>query len=164
MIQVFKYFSSVLMLLICFMSTVEASADNEQRHVVKVLLKDGNTLSFEFDEEPTFKLGASVIIKTNSYEVVGEYAYGQILKIFPDEHSSSDIKDVRTTTFTLANNKLYVDNISSESHVYVYSIDGKSVSAEIEKTDNNLTVDLSSLSKGAYIVKINNLSYKILKK
>lgn len=164
MIQGIKYFSSALVLLLFFSSTLTISADNQQMHIVKVLIKGGETLSFEFDEEPTFKLGTSVIIKTKSYEVIGEYAYGQVLKIYPDTKSSSDIKDASISTFKLANNKLFVDNVATGSNVNVYSIDGKIISADIEKRDNNLTVDLSSLNRGTYIVKINNLSFKILKK
>lgn len=48
--------------------------------------------------------------------------------------------------------------------VKVYSVGGQEVNADVQKSDDVITVNLNGLGKGAYIVKVGDASFKVLKK
>lgn len=59
---------------------------------------------------------------------------------------------------------VYVDGLSEMEHVYVYGIDGRQRSAEIEQHVHGVAVHLEQLPKGYYIIRTENQSFKIYKK
>ena len=48
--------------------------------------------------------------------------------------------------------------------VWLYSADGVLISRHSADADGNLSIPMSSLAQGVYIIKAHNLSYKISKK
>lgn len=136
-------------------------------YTINVDLKTGETLKYSFDDEPTFVLGSTVVLKSKSVEVSDqELAYGNILKIYVTQSEASGINETQATTgtFRFSANEAFFGNVGENAKVSFYSVDGKQVNVDVQHLGQDVKVDLSSLSKGLYIIKVNNKSYKLLTK
>ena len=57
-----------------------------------------------------------------------------------------------------------VNGVTDSMSAGLYGVDGKAVSADIERGDRQVTFHLNSLSQGVYIIRIGKQSFKIYKK
>ena len=57
-----------------------------------------------------------------------------------------------------------VDGVAEGASSALFSLDGKSVPAEIERNDCQVTFHLNALPQGVYIIRIGQQSFKIIKK
>lgn len=57
-----------------------------------------------------------------------------------------------------------VNGVTDGMSAGLYGVDGKAVSADIERGDRQVTFHLNSLSQGVYIIRIGKQSFKIYKK
>lgn len=57
-----------------------------------------------------------------------------------------------------------VDGVAEGMSSALFSLDGKSVPAEIERNDRQVTFHLNALPQGVYIIRIGQQSFKIIKK
>lgn len=64
----------------------------------------------------------------------------------------------------LNSSMLQLSGISKGTIVKMYSLEGKMVSQDTASNDGIITISLSQLPKGAYIVRTNQKSFKIIKK
>jgi len=57
-----------------------------------------------------------------------------------------------------------IEGIDDDDTARLYAIDGRVVTAEMERSGSRLTIYLGSLPQGVYIIRIGNQSFKIYKK
>jgi hypothetical protein len=57
-----------------------------------------------------------------------------------------------------------VDGVAEGMSSALFSLDGKSVPAEIERNDRQVTFHLNALPHGVYIIRVGQQSFKIIKK
>lgn len=110
------------------------------------------------------------------------YFEGEILK-FKTDSFSTDLDNISSFKFDNVDRELVtsLNSLKADNHiavafkdgkaiqihgvsvadVHVYSVDGRSVNAEINNHQGGITINFSSLPVGIYIVKVNNQSYKI---
>ncbi len=122
-----------------------------------VSFNDGSKIEFALSTLPevTFgddKMTVKTTSTTASYELwkVSTFTYG----------TTTDIKQVsQDNHFAWEGDRIIVDGKANK--VSIYSLDGKSVSISPIINNDKTIISLEGLTKGVYIIKINNKSIKI---
>lgn len=122
-----------------------------------VSFNDGSKIEFALSTLPevTFgddKMTVETTSTTASYELwkVSTFTYG----------TTTDIKQVsQDTRFAWEGDRIIVDGKANK--VSIYSLDGKAVSISPIINNDKTIISLEGLTKGVYIIKINNKSIKI---
>lgn len=81
-----------------------------------------------------------------------------------DEDDPNAIEDVQAGQGISYSANMIVAHASDVTTVKVYTIGGAEVKADVQKSDDMVTVNLNGLAKGAYIVSLGKTSLKVLKK
>lgn len=122
-----------------------------------VSFNDGSKIEFALSTLPevTFgddKMTVKTTSTTASYELwkVSTFTYG----------ITTDIKQVnQDTQFAWEGDRIIVDGKANK--VSIFSLDGKAVSISPITSNDKTIISLEGLTKGVYIIKINNKSIKI---
>ena len=122
-----------------------------------VSFNDGSKIEFALSSLPevTFgddKMTVKTTSTTASYELwkVSTFTYG----------TTTDIKQVsQDIHFACEGDRIIVDGKANK--VSIYSLDGKAVSISPIINNDKTIISLEGLTKGVYIIKINNKSIKI---
>ena len=134
----------------------------------------GKDTQNDIDELPKFECEATsespqgtypIILlggEDNNYELTLLDGMLTILESIDDAVKGS--KDTLKTTFNLQNNYFYVSNLIVGQRVTLYSIDGKQLKTDIANDFGKVVINLKELTRGIYLVKVNNVTYKFLKK
>ena len=110
-----------------------------------------------------FLLGRSVL--TDMLPNDGTQAVEQIGALFAVVRDSTCDTCRRDTRISLFNAQtVVVDGVAEGMSSALFSLDGKSVPAEIERNDRQVTFHLNALPQGVYIIRIGQQSFKIIKK
>ena len=128
-----------------------------------VWLSDGEKVYFDLNDNPQTSFSESgVSIETNMLKI--SYPFNHIIK-YTYEDSSTDIVDLKANEMRVYMNEngLVFDNIKHGTLINIVTIDGKII--DTLKVDNgkNFTIPLNKYTNGVYLIKINNITYKILK-
>lgn len=147
-----KFAASLIMLL--FLGTHTFA----QRSLV-VWLKNGSRVAIELEGNPktTFK-GNDLVIESHMYTV--SYPTSDVLRYtFESEGTSVKGMSDNTVRVTQSDDVFYISNLKKDSSVELYSADGKLVSKS-----NSSFISLAGMPAGAYAIKVDGATYKILKR
>lgn len=111
------------------------------------------------ETNPVMKfVDGKIVVNTDTYE------FSNVKNFYiSDEDDPVGIKStVAKKNVQFANNTLVVKG--NAQNVNVYSVNGAKVEAAMSETDGYVSVDMSGLQKGTYVVKIGDSSVKVLKK
>lgn len=151
-------------LALCF-TTMTANAQNTRqvwRKTIVVATLDGATMEYLIDENtkvrverPFLVIETEGVVLNYELEKMGQLRYGRRLVDGIEDIDSSPL-------FSFDNETLYFEHLPENSLVGVFTTDGKQVVSR--RCSGTTQIPLRSLSPGAYIVKVNNDSYKIVKR
>ncbi len=126
--------------------------------------KDGSKVSYNLDEQPktTFTSEDLVIITTTS---TISYPLAKIQR-YTYEGAQLSVRDVKAQGISISHddNLIIVKGLASGKNVTVYSLDGVQLLSKLSGGTDQLTLSLSSLPLGAYIIKADEITYKFLKR
>ena len=151
-------------LLLLWLTAAGAWAQN----TIVVCQNDGTMARFAFTENPVVTYSAGELVMTTNKTSV-QYPINRLMKIYFDVGENSDgIKDVEASQpedvqFAFRDGALVVSGGEAGAIVNLYRLDG--VSAGQFRLDGNgsVTIPTGSLSKGLYIVKTKQVSFKFRK-
>ena len=125
---------------------------------------DGSKVMYALDEHPiTTFTSEGVTITTNSISVsypidnIQKYTYEGIASAIAIPKVDNDI------LISQKNNEFTFSNLKEGSSIQVYSVDGLLLHSIIV-AEKNVLVSLDSYPCGVYVIKANNVSYKVIKK
>lgn len=129
-----------------------------------VWAKDGTKVAYALAEKPKLTFTESeLVVKTDSIEVT--YALEQMSRFTYESGSVTGITNLRTDTpFSLINEALVFPALPANSMVSVYSLNGSLVFKKTIRTAGEYAFPLSGLNTGVYLVNVNAVTYKIIKK
>lgn len=138
---------------------------------VTFLLKNGNKVSFTFNEKPIVTFNdTDLAVNVKGVKLVS-YAYAEVKRIVVEEDIVSTIKSVSTNdqmrhvVFSLSNNILSVSGISTNEQVALYTTDGKLILCNRTNNEGCVAINISNLQQGVYIVRTQGgICYKLYKK
>lgn len=149
--------------------TVLASHDGD---VLRIVFKDGSEFGYSLDEKPVVTFdGTSVLVKTSNFSMTlpDNYSYSDIVKIdFVDKattgiEKSSQGSQLVTITY-LDGENVIISGVDKQAQWRLFGIDGKQYQVPSNLAGDALTISLSPLVKGVYIIRIDKYSFKIRKK
>ena len=122
--------------------------------------------SYSLEDNPVISFNNDIlVIKTDKIEL--SYPISDIAKYYftkEDTGISSVNGDVNNIHFNYTNTDfLLIEGIASEDNVNVYEINGRTCHVNIVRNSNSITIELRTLPKGIYLVKVNNHSFKLIR-
>ena len=154
---------NLFILLLLWLTAAGAWAQN----AIVVCQNDGTMAKFAFTEKPVVTYSAGELVMTTNKTSV-QYPMNRLLKIYFDVAEVPDGIDVEVTQpedvqFAFRDGALVVSGGEAGAIVNLYRLDG--VSAGQFRLDGNgtVTIPTGSLSKGLYIVKTKQVSFKFRK-
>ena len=142
-----------------------------QYHLI-VWMNDGKKLIYSTSEKPRIVYGATTILISSSNSSI-DYSGEQIVK-FTMQESETDIPidevidpimdEQPTQDLSYRSDKLTLSGFKAGTSVAVYNLSGQPMIIQKIGEDECLTLSLSALKSGLYVVKCGKQSYKIHKK
>ena len=140
-------------------------ADDRIFTVLTVYLKDGSQHEFKLFDKPqaTFRDG-NLCIQTKKDEV--SFALADVSHYNFEKGYYDRIEDTDQTgeALTFRDDEVTVRQLTEGTVVSVFSLDGKMVASATAPSSGTCSLSLRSLPTGVYVVKANDITYKILKK
>ena len=137
----------------------------ESKTLLVVRAKDGTQVAYALADKPkvTFTL-SDLVITTKGVEV--NYSLDNMVSFTYEANETSYITNLQTddTLFKLDGEYLLFPALKSNSTVSVFSIKGTIVFKRTLRENGEYAFPLSDLNAGVYIINVNGLSYKIMKK
>lgn len=127
--------------------------------------KDGQQFNYGFDDKPVIIYTATdLVLKTTMTEL--QFPLASIAKFtFTDiEDAVSPIKDSSSAQLKLDNYMVSITGTKPDVAVSVIGSDGKTIGTYKTDAGGSVTFSIADLPQGLYIINIDNLTCKILKK
>lgn len=138
---------------------------------VTFLLRNGQTVSFAFEQKPVVAVGATEMSISLAGVPKVSYAYADVLRVYLSDEDLTAVKPVISdksqakAMFSWIGGTLSVSGLSAAEQVSVYALDGKLVWSAKAQADGTLQLPLSTLRQGNYIVRTQGgISYKLFNK
>jgi hypothetical protein len=135
------------------------------RKFLVVETKDHIKTTYMLAEKPQVRfVGANLRVVSSKADVT--YNLSDILRFTYETRSVTGVSELRhePTTVDYTDGQLVVSGIKAGASVNVYSLEGKLVKQLTAEHAGTYRLSLSSLPQGTYIVKADNVSYKIMKR
>lgn len=149
--------------LLTFMSIASCFAVDEQTHLV-VWAKDGSKASYSLQDRPLIEFVENqILIKSNNLDIY--YDLQSISHFTYEDIMGTGVKNLLIEEqFKMTEDALLFSGIPVNSNLTISDINGKNVyNIKVENT-GKFAIPIKNFSKGLYIIKINNYSYKFIKK
>ena len=128
--------------------------------------KDGQEFSFGFEDKPIITYTDNdLVLKTSKTEL--QYPLASLAKFtFTDTATEVDAvqDDIKNPTFTIDGYEINITGTKAGINVSVISTDGKAIGTYKTDQDGSVSFSIADLSLGIYIIKSENLTFKVLKK
>ncbi len=147
----------ILLLTVFYSGTLSA-----QRLVI--WQKNGTKVSFDLDEQPKTTFTTEDLVITTATATIS-YPLGKIQR-YTYESGEVNVRDVKSKGICIWHDgdNIIIKGLPKGKSVTVYSIDGKQLLTKPSAGSERLTLSLSDLPAGAYVVKADEITYKFSKR
>lgn len=155
--------TKLLMLFLSF-TGFSAMADEPKTQLV-VWAKDGSHVAYALVEEPKVTFTETdLVITTNSVEV--SYSLANMVRFTYETNENAAVKNIKTDEvfFKLDGESLLFPALSAKSTVQLCALNGTLVFKKTVQTAGEYSFPLAYLPAGVYMVTVNGITYKIVKK
>lgn len=151
-----------VLLLLCFCLTT--MAEEAKTHLI-VWAKDGTKVAYALTEKPKITFtGTDLVITSNGIEV--NYILENMDRFTYESNSSSSVTNIETGKpyFKFEGEMLLFPDLKANSTVSIYSLNGALMFTKTVQEKGEYAFSISSMNAGVYIVNVNGLTYKIVKR
>ena len=126
--------------------------------------KDGSKVYYSLDEQPKTTFTIEDLVITTSTKTIN-YPLSQIQR-YTYEGGSLSVHDVEVkgVNVTQHEDEIIVDGLPVGKSANIFAVDGKLLLSKRSDGTNRLTISLSKLPSGVYIIKAESVTYKITKR
>lgn len=126
--------------------------------------KDGSKVSYNLDEQPKTTFTTEYLVITTTTKTIN-YPLSQILR-YTYEGGSLSVHniEVKGISVTQKEDEIIVDGLPAGKSATIFAVDGKQLLSKRSDGSNHITLSLSKLPSGVYIVKAEAVTYKITKR
>ena len=163
--QKYKLLTIVLLLTMLSMPT-GMRADDKQNTLI-VLTKDNVAHQFVLADKPTVTFeGTQLKVTCEKVSASASFNLAHVIRFTYDGKSATGIDEmtVDPAEISMQDGTLVISQMKANSTVNVYSTDGKLVRQLKAQRAGTYRLCLSSLRAGVYLVKADNITYKITKR
>ena len=136
------------------------------QNTITINQKDGQQFSFGFADKPVITYTENdLVLKTTKTEV--QYPLSSLSKItFTDAETGVDAirDDNQSPALTLDDYVINITGAKAGINVSLIATDGKTIGTYKTDQDGSVSFSIADLSLGIYIIKSENLTFKVLKK
>lgn len=94
---------------------------------------------------------------------INDYRFRLLLSPKGGNNSPTDTEDINNISIWMDNNVLHITGTPANSTLQIYNVSGAHILTQVI-SDTPYTYNLSHLSAGVYLIRINNYTYKVIKK
>ena len=157
---------TLLSLLLAFIAIAVQANDEYSTLVIETM--EGTKFEISLQKKPKVQLTDDKFIITCGKEITG-YTYGEMRKFFFKLSGNLEVKpsaDDRIIRVTFVDNTtVTISGIDNPEVIRLYTLDGSPAKPRVEVNDAIVTVSLSTLDAGIYILNIDNKqTFKLLKR
>lgn len=130
-----------------------------------VWAKDGTKVAYALADKPKVTFTETeMVITSNGIEV--NYALENMVRFTYENSSITGITDLKNgeTFFKLNGEALLFPSLKANSTMSVYSANGTLIFKQTVRKDGEYSFPISNLNTGVYMVNVNGITYKILKR
>lgn len=154
----------IILLMLLPLISIMAVADEPIDNLV-VWAKDGTKVAYALAEKPKVTFTETdLVITSNGIEV--NYVLENMARFTYEKSSSTRITNLENgeTSFKLDGELLLFPSLKANSTIAIYSTNGTLVFKQTVRQNGEYAFSVSNLNTGVYIVNVNDLSYKIIKR
>ena len=130
---------------------------------VTLLQKDGQQISFAFEEKPVITFSDNNLVITTA-SITLEYGIADIQKFFFSD-SQTAVENVKITpVLELDAYTVRIAGAKAGATVSLFGPDGKTLNSYKTDSEGSVSFSIAELPQGLYIISSDNLTCKILKK
>lgn len=152
----------LLLLMLLAVSWIAMQADQVQTLIVQ--LKNGSQTAFFLKDKPQVKFEGGNLKVTST---VGDtsFALSDVLRFTYTTKDPTGIDETVTapTGVNFQGDMLVISQLKANSDVSIYAVDGKQLRQLTAPHSGTYRLNLSELPAGLYLVKADNVTYKIVK-
>lgn len=152
------------LLLILFLLSFGLSLQAETNLVV--WKKDGSKVAFALTEKPTVTFSENSLMINTTTVSVG-YDLEDMAKFTYEDPESQGIRNIendKESSFKFDGEMLLFPSLKAGSKVAIHNLGGVLVFSRTIEAAGNYSFPISHLDKGVYVVSVDGLTYKIVKK
>lgn len=157
--------NQLFVILLILFSSVSVKA-TETVKAILLELKDGSIVTYTLSEEPVLSIeDESIIISTS--KVSSEYARSNVQEFrFEDVvNNLSSIKEGEIRILKMDENEIVISGIKCNDVCEMFELGGRRTLTNANSYNEITQINIGSLDKGVYVVKINgNKTFKFIKK
>lgn len=138
---------------------------DEPKTLLAVWAKDGTKVAYALAEQPKITFTETdLVITTNGVEV--NYTLEKMARFTYEYDDETSIRNLKTNevVFTLDGESLLFPAMTANSTVSIHALNGTLVFKKTVQTAGEYSFPLSNLATGVYMVTVNGLTYKIVKR
>lgn len=153
-----------LLALLLLFTCLSTMADEPKTQLV-VWAKDGTQVAYALAEKPKVTFTETdLVITANGVEM--NYSLGNMARFTYEDNTTTAVTNLQTgkSSFKLDGESLLFPSLKASSTISLYSLNGTLVFNKTIRTAGEYSFPLSGLNAGVYVVTVNGLTYKILKR
>ena len=154
----------ILFVLVLTCLSITMMADEPKMYLL-IWDNDNSSVAYALDDEPKITFSdTDLIIKTNNVEV--NYPLESMNRFTYETSKNTAIRNLQTdeVTFRIDGKSLLFPSLKANSKISLYSLNGTLVFTRIIQEMGEYSFPLSGLIPGVYLVNINGLTYKVVKR
>ena len=146
-----------------------ASAQDVQDEPVQfsIYTNDGEVSTFKFEDNPKIEVKeGQMVVSFNSIEVSFDYSNLQKMVYQSSSDVTTGVASVLDDqpVILLEGDEIKVNPLQKDAQISIYDTTGVLVESRNLKAGESHKISVADLSRGIYIITLNNTTYKILKK
>ena len=157
---------TIMLLLTMLLVPIGMRADDKQNTLI-VLTKDNVVHQFVLADKPTVTFeGTQLKVTCEKASASASFNLADVIRFTYDGKSATGIDEmtIDPAEISMEDGTLVISQMKANSTVNVYSTDGKLVRQLKTQRAGTYRLSLSSLRAGVYLVKADNITYKITKR
>ena len=156
------------MFFVSHMPVSAQTSDTGEMNYIIVWDNGGGNISFPLQEKPIFKyLTDQSVVSCITTETTIDLPLGDVCKYtLATEPPVPTLVENVTTDGEMAYraDRIYLSHFASGTMVSIFKVDGAAVASYRADASGNVVIATDGWTEGIYIIKVNNVSYKISKK
>lgn len=137
--------------------------ENETQLIVWA--KDGTKVAYILSEKPKITFTETdLVITANDIEV--NYALENMVRFTYESNDNTAIRNIESdeVSIKLDGESLLFPNLKANSSIAIYALNGTLVMKKTIRQDGEYAFPISNLNAGVYMVHVNGLTYKFMRK
>lgn len=136
-------------------------------YYMQIALKDGSHQEILLNEFPvvTFEKNTLTISTTKDEIIYNDIALITFSEKLKDEPTGlNEVKKSENPLMRVSDDKVVFSHLDRKSRVDVYTLQGKLIASSSSDSGDEITIDWVSFTPGVYIFRVNQRSFKLIKK